>query len=446
MDWKCFLDRETEHNWEKRDLLMQTLSKHPIEIDRVQLDYVCSALQSLRTQLQFNALNAIESLIKSVPLDTYSEILLATLFKVISGSKKVILTPATNTAVLLMQNTQPTTRILAILSNMTQEKSVVVRTSSVLLLSHFYQNCLSNQWLTKSNSIDAFSKILERLLHDANPIVREQSRSLFLFFESNHPEQAHRLLGNVQDQIMKAIIKDRSKIAQSLLNKPIIPTASIASPKKVRSAAFINHVRNSSRDSMDSDVSANSMPSSYLSRPHTAKKDNDFFDNALDQINKTFGDISQSAIELPVLQDTADAMDIVINDGQIHKEVNDILTRSVDRFSVQDVNFLLTRIKKYKEWNVATCHALANKVITILTTSTQIDSKEDCFLLLQQVVLNLNEYLKGLELNLLTTSLLYINYDDDTVITIYLGYSCWVLYLYGNFRFFRSKLLDQASL
>ena len=444
MDWKPFQQKESEQNWEKRDAVMQQLQKKPVEIDRVQLDYICSAVNSLRTQLQFNALSAVEALIKAIPMDPYADVLLAALFKVISGSKKVVAQPSISAASLLIQNTQPTTRILATLSNTSQEKGVVVRSTTVLLLTNFYQNCLPTSWLVKSNNMDLFIKVIDRLLHDANATVREHSRTLFLLFESTDHENSRKVLDNVQEHILKAIVRDRTKITHKRLTAPPTPLE-YASPKKAKSSAILRHTRNESRDSVDSDISSKSTPSSYHSRPHSGgglPDTNAFFDDVLGKINQSFNEITSpsflntvniqgkiipvnttgiSNIDVPILEDDNE-VDIVVDDGNIYQEIAPILNKIVDRFPVEDVNTLMSLSKQYpfeKEdtiWNIATINAVVDKLLQVVNESSDEDAKEDCFILLQSLAVNQGALLRGHEFSILSCVCKYFQFEADYVI------------------------------
>eukprot|EP00835_Amoeboradix_gromovi_P005594 NODE_541_length_6897_cov_0.247426.p1 type:complete len:463 gc:universal NODE_541_length_6897_cov_0.247426:2536-1148(-) len=447
MDWSCFENKESEKNWERRDAVMQALQKKPIEIDRVQLDYVCSAINSLRTQLQFNALLAVESLIQSNNMDPYAEILLAGLFKVISGSKKVVSQPSINAASLLIQNTQPTSRILAILSKMSKEKGVVVRNSTVLLLTIFYQNTLDSNWLVKSHSMDVFAKIIVRLLHDADSSVREHARTLFLLFESNDFQNSQKVLSNVQDHILKSISRDRSKITQSRLTAPPIPIE--MSPKKAKSVIVLN--RSTSRDSSDSDISAKSSPSSYHSRPRTAKllDSNTFFDDVLGNINKSFDEVTgiESNNIVPVLPNESESEfnhsnpDIIVDDGDVEPEINQILNSTSDRFTVENFNTLQGLSKQHpvfnnqqdknQVWNIATCQAVLDKIIHIVGESPEDEPKEDCFILLQHIITNQGLLIQGQESAVLSCTLKYHEFDKDHVNNAHLVKSSWILLLHS---------------
>eukprot|EP00834_Sanchytrium_tribonematis_P001980 NODE_54_length_30443_cov_1.442954.p5 type:complete len:472 gc:universal NODE_54_length_30443_cov_1.442954:19774-21189(+) len=469
MDWSTFNEKESEFNWEKRDALMKQLQENPIEIDRVQLDYLCTTINSLRTTLQFSALNAVESIIKNVPIDNYAEILLAALYKVIIGSKKVVSQPAINVATCLIQHTTPNNRILGIFSNMSQDKNVVSRTTTVLLLTHFYNNTLPTNWLVKANTMDLFCKILDRLLHDASSSVREQARTLFLLFESTYTVESNFILQNVQDHIAKAILRERSKLGFNKVEKPANPIEAISSPKKTRSFGGLkqNRSRSQSRESLNSNGSIKSTPSAYLSTPQSRDPNETeaFFDEVMGKINKSFGDLhtdlatlvpkkvsgkanieGQEILLVPEGPKDIDIpsigeynIEIALSDGDVENEIGTILSRTEDRFSIEDFNNLLSLSKQNpiideatsKIWNVPTTNALLYKIYQILNETEEDDSKEDAFIILQEIVVNQGKLLSGNEPEVLSYGLKYHLFDVDFVRYINLGQSSWFLLLYG---------------
>ncbi len=187
IEWSVFLEKESEYNWEKRDRIMKIIQKRPIALERIQIDYICQCFLSYRTQLQMNAFNALKRLLETQSMEQYTELLLTQLFRVIAGTKKIASLEAQNCAHIIMESIKPNTRIMTLLSNYTLEKNIDIRTSAVVYLIIFYQQCLETSWLEKSNQIDAFHALSVRVTQDASPHVREKAKLLSRLFDTFHP-------------------------------------------------------------------------------------------------------------------------------------------------------------------------------------------------------------------------------------------------------------------
>eukprot|EP00834_Sanchytrium_tribonematis_P001990 NODE_54_length_30443_cov_1.442954.p15 type:complete len:277 gc:universal NODE_54_length_30443_cov_1.442954:15515-16345(+) len=188
INWSIFEQKESEDNWDKRDKIMRLVAQQTPKLERNQIEYLCSTISSLRTALQLSGLAALKSLVIVHKMDPYHEVLLITLFKVIGGTRKIPSNEANNVAHLIMESVTPNSRILNLLLNASNDKSIDVRTSSTVFLTIFYQQSLENSWLEKSNLLENLVSAALRLTQDASPSVREKAKLLTRLLDTFNPE------------------------------------------------------------------------------------------------------------------------------------------------------------------------------------------------------------------------------------------------------------------
>ncbi|KAG0155014.1 hypothetical protein PDIDSM_587 [Penicillium digitatum] len=225
MPW--FEGKESEDNWSKREknvMLFRRLTRGNAPHDfshtyinavKTLLDGILKVLNSLRTTMSSNGSLLIQDIARTCGprIDSMVEIIMQNLLKLCSALKKIAAQNGNATVEVVILHVSFSTRLLQHVSFATQDKNIGV--------------------LEHGGGLDLIEKAIIKGLGDANPGVREATRSTFWTFYGVWPERAKVIADTLDPKSWNLLEKDSSnpnptsKGASALLAK---------SPAKSRSA------------------------------------------------------------------------------------------------------------------------------------------------------------------------------------------------------------------
>ncbi|KAH7328367.1 clasp N terminal-domain-containing protein [Stachybotrys elegans] len=235
MAWH-FEDKESEQNWVKREQGMTTLRRlnagnAPSEFAdtfisclRSMLDGVIKAVTSLRTSLSKEGCVLVQEVANTFGpgMDPMVELLMQTFIKLSGGTKKISSQLANVTVDIILAKVTYTPRLMQHVWGACQDKNIQPR----LYAAGWVKTLIKKESHHKSHiehsgGVDLMEKCIRKGLADANPGVRERTRSTYWAFWAVWQSRAD------------AIMADLDATAQKLLNKdPNNPN----SPKKAEPA------------------------------------------------------------------------------------------------------------------------------------------------------------------------------------------------------------------
>lgn len=201
-----FEGREEEHNWLKRDkaitqLRRLTKGNAPEEFRtafaagiKSMQEGILKAANSLRTTFSSNGCLLVQELARTMgsALDPMAEIFLQNFIKVCAATKNIAAQNGNATVDAIFSSVSYSLRLLQHVSFATQDKNVQPRTFAsgwlkTLLNKHAGHKAL----IEHSGGVDVAEQCLKKGLADANPKVREGTRSAYWVFARLWPERAH---------------------------------------------------------------------------------------------------------------------------------------------------------------------------------------------------------------------------------------------------------------
>ncbi|KAG8425084.1 suppressor of tub2 mutation [Metarhizium acridum] len=236
MAW-FFEGKETEQNWLKREQSINTLRRlnagnaatdfQDVFVSglRAMLDGIIKTINSLRTSLSKEGCALIQEIAISLgpAMDPMVELLMQTLVKLSAGTKKISSQMANATVDTIISRVSYNQRLMQHIWGASQDKNIQPRTYATGWLKTVLKKEAGHKsHMEHTGGVDLMEKCIRKGLGDANPGVREKTRSAFWAFWGVFPARAD------------AIMADLDSTAQKLLNKdPSNPN----SPKKTDAPA-----------------------------------------------------------------------------------------------------------------------------------------------------------------------------------------------------------------
>ncbi|KAK5998687.1 Protein stu-1 [Cladobotryum mycophilum] len=230
-----FEGKESEHNWLKREQSIITLRRllvgnspadfHDTFITGLRsiLDGITKAITSLRTSLSKEGCSLVQEMAMTFGpgMDPLVELLMQTLLKLSAGTKKISSQMANSSVDAILSKVTYTPRLMQHIWGIYQDKNVQPRLyASGWLKTILKKESHHKHHLEHTGGVDLMEKCIKRGLADANPGVRETTRSTYWTFWAVWPTRAD------------AIMADLDSTAQKLLNKdPSNPNASNKAPE-----------------------------------------------------------------------------------------------------------------------------------------------------------------------------------------------------------------------
>lgn len=204
MAW-FFEGKETEQNWVQREQSMATLRKLnagnvPSDFPdsfiaglKSMLDGIIKAIISLRTSMCKEACGLVQDVAMTFGpgMDPLVELLMQTFIKLAAGTKKISSQLANQTVDIMISRVSYNQRIMQHMLAACQDKNVQPRTYvSGWLKTILKKESAHKSHLEHSGGLDVIEKCIRKGLGDANPAVREQTRSTFWVYWGIWPQRA----------------------------------------------------------------------------------------------------------------------------------------------------------------------------------------------------------------------------------------------------------------
>lgn len=204
MAWE-FDGKESEQNWQKREQGMTTLRRLNagnavsdfqdtfVAGLRGMLDGIIKALTSLRTSLSKEACALIEDIALTLgpAMEPMVELLMQSLVKMTAATKKIASQMANNTIDTIISRVTYTPRLMQHVWNACQDKNVQPRLYVTGWIKTLLKKVAGHKHhIEHTGGVDLIEKCIKKCLGDANPSVREKSRSTFWAFWAVWPARA----------------------------------------------------------------------------------------------------------------------------------------------------------------------------------------------------------------------------------------------------------------
>ncbi|KAG6023833.1 hypothetical protein E4U41_001923, partial [Claviceps citrina] len=224
MAWH-FDGRESEQNWMKREQSINTLRKlnagnaatdfQDVFVAglRGMLDGIIKAMTSLRTSLSKEGCGLVQELALSLgpAMDPMVELLMQTLVKLSAGTKKISSQMANATVECIISRVTYNQRLMHHIWSASQDKNVQPRTYATLWLKTVLRKEAGHKsHVEHTGGVDLMEKIIRKGLADANPGVREKTRSAYWTFWGVWPARADAIMADLDATAQKLLVKDAS--------------------------------------------------------------------------------------------------------------------------------------------------------------------------------------------------------------------------------------------
>ncbi|KAJ5158363.1 uncharacterized protein N7500_008014 [Penicillium coprophilum] len=229
-----FEGKESEENWSKREknvILFRRLTRGNAPHDFSQtyinavktlLDGILKVVNSLRTTMSSNGSLLIQDIARTCGprIDPMVEIIMQNLLKLCSALKKIAAQNGNVTVEVVIRNVSFSARLLQHVTFATQDKNVAVR----LFATGWLKALIIRQAHHKSavehgGGLDLIEKSITKGLGDANPGVREATRSTFWTFYGVWPERAN-LISETLDPKSRTLLEKDSSNPNPLQKSP----------------------------------------------------------------------------------------------------------------------------------------------------------------------------------------------------------------------------------
>ncbi|KAJ5135338.1 uncharacterized protein N7515_004616 [Penicillium bovifimosum] len=243
-----FDGKESEDNWSKREknvILFRRLTRGNAPQDFSQtylnavktlLDGIFKVVNSLRTTMSSNGSLLIQDIARRCgpKIDPMVEIIMQNLLKLCSALKKIAAQHGNAAVDVVIKNVSFSNRLLQHVCFATQDKNVGVR----LFASGWLKSLIIRQAHHKSavehgGGLELIEKSITKCLGDANPGVRESTRSTFWTFYGVWPERANVIADTLDAKSRTLLDKDSSNPNPKSKGAPALPAKS---PAKSRTA------------------------------------------------------------------------------------------------------------------------------------------------------------------------------------------------------------------
>ncbi|KAH9276977.1 hypothetical protein BASA83_000492 [Batrachochytrium salamandrivorans] len=227
MDQECntfmaiFEGKETEQNWEARELSLQRLRgllrggapSLPTFLPSLKLfsEPIFRTLHSLRTALVITCCTVVSELAMTitVDLDPFVDLFLTHLIQIAASTKKLVMSASVNAIRSILLCSTFHQKNLSHFSSGIISKSQNIRQISAdclrLIIERGVTAGNSHQAFERTGCLDTIEKTLKKGLQDANDRVRESSRDVHYFYAVGWPDRAARLLDSMDPSARKAM-------------------------------------------------------------------------------------------------------------------------------------------------------------------------------------------------------------------------------------------------
>ncbi|GAB0136313.1 suppressor of tub2 mutation [Epichloe bromicola] len=220
-----FDGRESEQNWMKREQSINTLRRlnagnaatdfQDVFVTglRGMLDGIIKAVSSLRTSLSKEGCGLVQELAVSLgpAMDPMVELLMQNLVKLSAGTKKISSQMANVTVDRIIGRVTYNQRLMHHIWCASQDKNVQPRTYATNWLKTVLRKEAGHKsHVEHTGGVDLMEKILRKGLGDANPGVREKTRSAYWAFWGVWPARADAIMADLDATAQKLLDKDAS--------------------------------------------------------------------------------------------------------------------------------------------------------------------------------------------------------------------------------------------
>ncbi|KAF5020828.1 hypothetical protein F66182_7129 [Fusarium sp. NRRL 66182] len=224
MAW-FFEGKETEQNWLKRENSIGKLRRLNVgnaATDfpdtflaglRSMLDGIIKTVISLRTSLCKEGCALVQEMANTFGpvMDPMVELLMQTFVKLSAGTKKISSQLANVTVDTILSQVSYTPRLMQHIWNACQDKNVAPRTYATgWLKTIIKKEAQYKSHVEHTGGVDLIEKCLKKGLGDANPAVREKTRSTFWAFWGVWPARADAIMADLDGTAQKLLNKDPS--------------------------------------------------------------------------------------------------------------------------------------------------------------------------------------------------------------------------------------------
>ncbi|KAL6914086.1 hypothetical protein FSST1_011846 [Fusarium sambucinum] len=269
MAW-FFEGKETEHNWLKREnsvhKLRRLIAGNVTDFSdtflagvKSILDGVIKVITSLRTSLCKEGCGLIQEIANTFgpAMDPLVEQLMQCFVKLSAGTKKISSQLANLTVNTILSRVTYTPRLMQHIWFACQDKNAAPRTYAT----EWLKTILKKEGHHKSHiehtgGVDIIEKCLKKGLADANPAVREKTRSTFWAFWGIWPAKADAIMADLDGTAQKLLNKDPSNPNSSKTAEPSVrpglglskSTMGTGKPSSIREAMMAQRKANATKN------------------------------------------------------------------------------------------------------------------------------------------------------------------------------------------------------
>ncbi|KAJ8329364.1 suppressor of tub2 mutation [Batrachochytrium dendrobatidis] len=228
-----FAGKETEENWEAREVSLQRLrgilrgdapamSAFAAHL-KLLSEPISRTLHSLRTALVITCCTVVAELavFTWTDLDPHVDMLLTHLFQISASTKKLVMSAAVNAIKsIIMINTFHPKQLVHFSTGITNKSQSLRQVTADCLRLFIERNVGSPallQAIEKSASVETIEKIVKKGLKDANDKVREAARDAFYFYSIGWPDRAAKMLDSLELSVQKAIQRHKKPLATQMI-------------------------------------------------------------------------------------------------------------------------------------------------------------------------------------------------------------------------------------
>ncbi|RGP80435.1 stu1 [Fusarium longipes] len=234
MAW-FFEGKETEQNWLKREnsvhKLRRLIAGNVTDFAdtfltgvKSMLDGIIKTITSLRTSLCKEGCGLIQEIANTFgpAMDPLVEQLMQCFVKLSAGTKKISSQLANVTVDTILSKVTYTPRLMQHISFACQDKNVAPRTYATgWLKTILKKEAHHKHHIEHTGGVDIIEKCLKKGLADANPAVREKTRSTFWVFWEIWPAKADAIMADLDGTAQKLLNKDPSNPNSSKTAEPV---------------------------------------------------------------------------------------------------------------------------------------------------------------------------------------------------------------------------------
>ncbi|CAH2351887.1 protein Stu1p [[Candida] railenensis] len=272
-----FEGKETEFNWisrEKNIIQLRSIlrgnSAQDLREDLVNClkeisEPICKAVMSLRTSLSIHGCQLIKecAMILTTDFDALIELFIPTLTKLCSATKHIASTNSNVAIVSIYMNCSFSSKLVSKIQQSSLEKNFQPRSYCGVWLQIFLHRFHNSS----QHSIEAYTKVIAKLLGDQNPTVRQAAKDTFWVFWTKFPSQGEAMLPKLEGNIVRALERSRPKQGASpgaLSQAPSIPSVPISRKQSKPSIRESIIARNREIREKQRESGINSRPSSNM--------------------------------------------------------------------------------------------------------------------------------------------------------------------------------------